>query len=126
MARAKRLWIGVVLLAAAAAVVVIVVICSIPRGPEFGRLRGVWSNPKGYAGQPVEYHVGRRTIKVIRGMHVNHYHLKKIVNKGHGRLIITAYAEELERDVTYTVDVKGPNTVILHLSRLKIKLHRAR
>jgi hypothetical protein len=126
LASIKRLWIGVVLLAAAAAVAVVVVIYLMPEGPEFGRLRGVWRNPKGYAGQPVEYHVGRRTIKVIRGMHVNHYRLKKIVRKGPHRLIISAWAVELERDVTYTVDVKGPNTVLLHLSRLTIELHRAK
>lgn len=126
MAKAKRLWIAAILVVAAAAVVVVVVVCSIPGGPEFGPLVGVWRNPKGYAGQPVEYQVSRRTIKVIRGMHVNHYRLKKIVQKNPNRLIISTYAIELERDLTYTVDLKGPDTVILHLSRQNIELHRVR
>ena len=36
------------------------------------------------AGKPIEYQVGPRTIKVIRGMHVNHYRLQKIVKTGPG------------------------------------------
>jgi hypothetical protein len=126
VARAKQLWIAAAVLVAAAVVVVVIVVCSIPGGPEFGPLVGVWRNPKGYAGQPVEYQVGPRTIKVIRGMHVNHYRLIKIVKKGPRKLIVSAYAEELEREVTYTVDLKGPNEVVLHLSRQNIVLHRVR
>jgi len=109
-----------------AAAAVIVWLCVLrPSGPEFGRMQGVWRNPTGYAGQPIEYHVGRREITVIRGMHVGHYRLRRIVKKGR-RLIIHLYAEELGRDSTYTVDLVDRDTVILHLSLQKIRLKRVK
>lgn len=109
---------------AAAAVIVWLAVLR-PSGPEFGRMRGVWRNPTGYAGQPIEYHVGRREITVIRGMHVGHYRLRRIARKGR-RLIIHVYDEELRRDSTYTVDVIDQDTVILQLSLQKIRLKRVR
>ncbi len=122
----RRLVILILAATALVAAAVIVLLCVLtPSGPVFGSMRGVWRNPTGYAGQPVEYRVGRREITVIRGMHVGHYTLRRIVKKGR-RLIIHVYGEELGRDATYTVDVLGPNTVVLHLSLQQIKLKRVK
>ncbi|MBU0514651.1 MAG: hypothetical protein KJ621_07750 [Proteobacteria bacterium] len=124
MNRRLVIWLLAATVLAAAAVIVWLVVLR-PSGPEFSRMRGFWRNPTGYAGKPIEYHVGRRTITVIRGMHVGHYRLRRIVEKGR-RLIIHLYSIELRRDATYTVEVIDPDTVILHLSLQKIRLKRVK
>lgn len=93
------------------------------KGPDLSQFVGVWRNVAGWKGRPIKYQVWRRELSVTVGMYHRRYHLKAIERKGK-TAIITVIDVNTRREVRYRLEIVGPDTVILQLSKEHVKLKR--